>query len=183
MPNQIPVLQCNFLESCNHHDDCYAQCENSVEGACEYRRCRPGGDLFKDIRCDTDVKLMKLYGDAMRRKKSCDVSFYTSMVQQNAGWACRAFAIVYTKAVKDFGDGAFNGLNAMQNTPALKQGEQEYNHALDEFFRSANETEFQEFVRTQEARDGEVKLCGRIIYTKAAGLQNVPEDRSIKCPN
>lgn len=182
IPDRIPILQCKFGDSCNRHDACYSVCLTRTDGDCEYRRCRPGGDLNGSARCRTDVNLLLLGGKAQERRSSCDASFYTSMRAANQGkFACEALAIVYRDAVKFFGDPAFAGFGIANPPPAWKQSQDEYNKALAEFFTRSSVDDFRRFVEAADAGRPTVNLCGRLQYIEGTGLMNIAaEDRDAR---
>ena len=182
VPDSIPLLSCNFANSCNDHDACYSKCINSTEGDCEYRKCRKGGELYGNAICFSENKFNILEGKAINRRQACDDNFYTSMRQANKGkWACEALAIVYQKAVKDFGLDAFIGMGGFLNITALQQPESEYNKAIADFFTNSSERDFQEFVKNYDAGKPSVNLCGKLKFSENEGLTNVDSEDQDAC--
>lgn len=104
------------------------------------------------------------------------------MRQANKGkWACEALAIVYQKAVKDFGLDAFIGMGGFLNITALQQPESEYNKAIADFFTNSSERDFQEFVKNYDAGKPSVNLCGKLKFSENEGLTNVDSEDQDAC--
>ena len=82
VPNSIPLAKCQFKEACDNHDLCYGKCENSFAEECEYRRCRKGGDLYGDIQCLTDERLVNLIGKAEERRRKCDDELCDEIIEK-----------------------------------------------------------------------------------------------------
>lgn len=134
---------------------------------CEYLRCRPDGDLINSGQCKTSIKFTKLALEAQNRRKTCDVSLGSDIVASNVGKAvCRAFGYVYAKAVRNFGDPNFVGLDAVPAT--LKQSREEYEAAIREFFQKGSAAEFEKFNAIPPSMDSSLK------YVEGRGLINIP---------
>lgn len=115
VPDRFPIADCEFLTSCNRHDVCYGRCSGLATDEraphCEYLRCKAGGDLFGNAACQTDrFELLRQQAD--RRRLVCDSQFYVDISTLNGGKPiCRAFAAIYSRAVKWFGEGPFEGMD------------------------------------------------------------------------
>lgn len=170
VPDSIPVLQCNFKEACNAHDNCYARCEDRIDQECEYRRCRPGGDLDGKPVCFTDARYLTLANEAGQRRKVCDMRFYSDIRKLNIGkMSCRAFAVIYRDAVKLWGGSAFIGV---EQAPELTQQQQDYEKAIRDFFVQGTEAQFKRIVEEDEAERKVVDMKRNVQFTKESGLVN-----------
>jgi hypothetical protein len=90
VPDTALFNHCQFKESCNTHDRCYA-------------RCLSGGDLFKNPIC-TDSDGRKY------RRQICDTALQTNIVASNSNKAaCGLWASVYRVAVQLIGENFFDG--------------------------------------------------------------------------
>lgn len=170
--DSLPLVGCQFKDSCDKHDICYGKCELSTEGDCEYRRCRKDGDLFgKDI-CFTDLRLITLGTKALSRKRSCDDGLRSDIRAVNKGKpVCEAFAEVYRAAVALFGDSAFIGIDA---SIALGQSKEEYARAVQQFFERGTEAQFRKLVESVDSGAQTVDLKKPISFDAKKGLINVP---------
>jgi len=170
VPDSIPLLKCQFKSACDKHDGCYGRCETSVDGVCEYRRCRRGGDLYgKDI-CMTDERLLNLNVMASIRRKQCDGSFHSDLRAANPGnIVCAAFAIVYREAVKAFGADVFIGADRFDGPP---QSQDEYEGAIREFFRAGSVQQFEKLVEGADSGNPVVNFKKAIYYSRSSGLIN-----------
>jgi hypothetical protein len=169
VPDSIPVANCVFRAACDEHDGCYGKCEGRVKDAsapqCEYLRCRKGGDLHSSARCNTDARLKQLESDAQTRRRKCDVAIAAKIRQINSGKpVCQAFSYAYEYAVKRFGDPFFKGIRPSAN--ALDQ--EEYEHAIREFFLHGTDAEFETFNANPPDFSKALK------YEPGQGLVNVP---------
>ncbi len=174
VPDRIPVLNCEFGDSCNKHDACYSVCLNRIDGECEYRRCRPGGDLEGSPLCLSDANLITLAEQARIRRNTCDLTFHSDLRNTNRGKvACEALAIVYRDAVKLWGHSAFSGFGLATLPEAWKQPQDQYNKAIADFFANASADDFRRFVESADRGDPSVNLCGRLSYSTASGLTNM----------
>jgi len=173
VPDSVPIAQCDFRAACYDHDICYAKCENSLTGDCEYRRCLPGGDLHSKRVCFEDERLISLAVRAEERRKVCDNNFYNNLRRDNRGkWACSAFAVVYRDAVKTFGGTNFVGLDPFEGPP---QSQVEYEGAIREFFAKASERDYQRLVEADAAGKPLVNFKRRLRYSEGRGLHNIDE--------
>jgi hypothetical protein len=182
VPDKIRLLNCSMQSSCNAHDECYSVCEGKTDGMCAYQKCRPKGALYGDPSCSTDVNLLKLAGDAQARRASCDVNISLDIAGSNSGrWACQAVAYIYGKAVKAWGDTAFNGYSNADAPAAWAQTQAEYDQALADFIEFSTEEDFKKFVEQAQGRTPQVNLCGRLKFTKERGLRNVSNADNKPC--
>jgi hypothetical protein len=168
--DSIPLLQCTFKAACDAHDNCYGKCSGRMTDPtapeCEYLRCRAGGDLFSSGQCKTSIKLTKLAVEAQKRRKTCDVGLGNDIVANNVGRpVCQAFGYVYEKAVRNFGDPNFQGIDSAPST--IKQSKEEYEAAIREFFRKGTTAEFEKFNASPPSLDSSLK------YVEGQGLTNV----------
>ena len=169
VPDSIPLAHCTFRAACDGHDDCYGKCEGRVQDRrapqCEYLRCREGGDLYKQPRCQSDPKFAKLDREAQKRRSACDKEIGAKIRKINAGKpVCQAFAYVYENAVKRFGDPFFKGIRIS----SLLQSKEEYDDAIREFFRRGMPDEFEAFNAHPPSFDRD------LTYEPGKGLINVP---------
>lgn len=180
VPDRIRLLGCDFKASCDLHDKCYSLCDKSLEGICEYRRCRVGGDLFGNRICSDDDKFKNLISAAQARRNSCDVSLGDEIRNRNPGKpGCRALGVLYRYAVKEWGDPNFAGFGTVDQPLAWKQPQREYNKALSDFLAKATDEELKKFADAADTSTPVVNLCGRLRYSDADGLQNLaPEDKN-----
>lgn len=170
VPNSIPILQCEFKEACNTHDTCYARCEKSLDGDCEYRRCRPGGDLAGNAICWTDERYLSLANKARQRRNTCDANFHSDLLKLNAGrYVCHAFAVIYRDAVKIWGDGPFIGIDP---APNLTQQREDYEKAIRDFFIGGTEPQFRRIVEEDKTGRQTVDMKRNIRFTPDKGLEN-----------
>jgi hypothetical protein len=177
-PNSLPLLKCEFKSSCDGHDVCYGRCETSFTGECEYRRCRPGGDLHNKSECQSDERLGNLQARATVRRQTCDQAFYRQLRTVNAGrTVCEAFAIVYRDAVKNFGAGFFSGIDTFEGPP---QPQAEYEGAIREFFENGSEAQFRQLVQAADQDRPIVNLKRPISFSRNEGLTNKSTDRKRK---
>jgi hypothetical protein len=173
VPDSIPLAGCDFSKACDEHDGCYGKCETSIEGECEYRKCRPGGSLSGSTRCLTDEKLLALASRANQRRLVCDNKLCDKIREVNKGKAiCQAFAIIYREAVKTFGDTAFNGLSGEK---VVNQSQDEYVGAVRAFLTVGTEKQFKDFVAAADAGKPKVDFSRPLAYDAPHGLKNVPE--------
>ncbi|RYY85712.1 MAG: hypothetical protein EOO15_16345 [Chitinophagaceae bacterium] len=172
VPDNVRFLSCKFKSSCDNHDRCYDKCGDSLTGVCEYRRCRPDGDLYQTVECATSEQLKALTFAATKRREVCDSKLHDEIVASNPGWACRAIAIVYREAVKEWGDGNFSGYGTRAMPAAWKQSQKDYEEAIQRFFQSASEAELEQFVQSFDNGHPSVNFCGRIQF-KDRKLQNL----------
>ena len=171
VPDSIPILRCTFRNACDEHDICYGKCEGKMLGECEYQRCRTGGDLFGQDICVTEPRFLALTARANKRKSQCDASFYERMVSLNHGKAvCKAFAVVYRDAVKNFGGGAFRGIDQFEGPIQDKEA---YEAAIREFFRNGTEQQYNEIANRADSGNLPVNLRQPIQYDPNKGLVNV----------
>lgn len=115
VPDRIVLAECEFRAACDSHDVCYGKCGDVVVADraphCEYLRCKPGGDLLGNKECRSD-KFNDLRGQASSRQRMCDTKFYLDLRALNEGKpVCRAFATIYSRTVRWFGEGAFAGMD------------------------------------------------------------------------
>ena len=174
VPNSLPIVRCQFKQACDEHDLCYGKCETSTADKCEYRRCRPGGDLYKSDECITNPRLINAMAEATSRRQTCDSSLSERIRALNTAKAvCAAFAIVYRDAVKAFGDGAWAGADLFQfQGPPPDQAA--YEEAIREFFKNGKEEQFARLVQGADAGRPVVNLKKAIKFSPTAGLVNVP---------
>lgn len=179
VPDRIKLLGCEFKASCDLHDKCYSICDSSLEGICEYRRCRTGGDLFGQDVCSEDKRLVDLIKAAQTRRDSCDVKLGDDIRNGNPNkWGCKALGVLYRYAVKEWGDGNFAGYGSRSQPLAWKQQQAAYNKALTDFLEHATQDDLKEFVESADSSTPVVNLCGRLRYSRDGGLENLtPEDR------
>jgi len=171
VPDSIPLANCTFRAACDEHDGCYGKCEGRVKDRSapqyEYLRCRTGGDLSTSAKCKTDAKLIKLDREAQKRRSLCDSEIGAKIRKINLGKpVCQAFAYVYEKAVREFGDPHFQGIRATASTP--DQSEDEYEEAIREFFRHGSAQEFEAFNARPPSLQAPLK------YVPGKGLVNIP---------
>jgi hypothetical protein len=182
VPDQIPVLRCDFGSSCAAHDTCYSKCLTTTDGDCAYRRCQKGGDLHQSAKCEADEALLKSWSKAQERKLTCDIDFYEAMRRANQGrWACEALAIVYRDAVKQWGEGFFGGFGQTAAVAAWQQPQADYDRALATFFKEGQEADFRRFVEANDSGKATANLCGRLAFTASRGLHNVEGDEHATC--
>jgi hypothetical protein len=180
VPDRIALLNCDMKASCDEHDRCYSICDKSIVGQCEYRRCRKGGDLLgKDV-CREDEKYVKLIEDAQKRRAACDARLGDEIRAKNPDkWGCKAVAVVYRYAVKQWGDGSFAGFGTTSEPAAWKQSQTDYNKAITDFLSEASEDDLKKFVEAADTANPMVNFCGRLRYSRDEGLANLtPEDRN-----
>ncbi len=174
VPNYIPVAKCEFASACNTHDLCYGKCETSIDGICEYRRCRVGGDLYGKSQCMTDGRLVQVQAAAEQRRQACDAKFYSEIRKNNPGKAvCSAFAVVYRDAVKVLAGSNFVG--APGDADALEEPPQEpasYEEAIREFFLNGTDEQFQQLVEAADAGKPIVNVRRPIRFVPGTGLVN-----------
>jgi hypothetical protein len=171
VPDSIPLANCTFRAACDEHDGCYGKCEGRVKDRsapqCAYLRCRKGGDLYASLKCKTDATLTKLERDAQKRRSKCDTEIGAKIREINKGRpVCQAFAYVYEKAVREFGDPHFEGIRATANAP--DQSQDDYDRAIREFFLHGSKEEFAAF----NARPP--SFAEPLKYERGKGLVNIP---------
>lgn len=174
VPDSIPVLQCDLHTACNSHDVCYAKCETTLEGDCEYRRCRKDGDLQGNAKCKTDLRLQLLNAKAVERRLQCDISLAKDIQDNNSGkWVCKAFALIYREAVKNWGEDAFLGAS---QAGEISQSRESYEAAIKEFFKDGTEAQFRALVESAEAGKPMVDMKKDIDFTPESGLVNIKQE-------
>jgi hypothetical protein len=182
VPDKIRLLNCSMKTSCDTHDTCYSKCEGRVDGICEYQKCRPSGALYGAPVCKTDAKLLKLGFDAQTRRAACDTAIAIDITSANPNnWACRAVAIIYSRAVKTWGDSAFSGYGSPNEPLAWAQTQEDYDKAIADFIQFSNEQDFKDFVIAAESGKPQVNFCGRLKYSKDSGLTNVSAQDKKAC--
>lgn len=166
VPDSIKGI-CEMKASCDAHDTCYSKCEQSLEGECEYRRCRVGGDIYKTPACRTN-KFGRLLGAAQERRKVCDLALQNDIVTSNAPRVCGVVAILYRKAVNFLADGAFTGM-----TPAHQIADStQYDKALERFLTQGTEEQFNDFINSEQSKTPEVDLLRPVKFDPTSGLIN-----------
>jgi len=171
VPDSIPIVQCSFEVACDEHDICYGKCENSITGDCEYRRCREGGDLYKNTKCKTDENILHSGVKAGLRRLQCDTEFYQKLRTINKGkFVCEAFAIVYRDAVKNWGEGAWNGIARFEGPT---QDQDEYEKAIRDLFSKGTEEQFKGIVDADITGSKSINLKRPIKYDSIKGLVNI----------
>lgn len=174
VPDSIPILNCIFDGACNKHDICYSKCEGSNAPECAYLRCKSGGDLYRSAQCRKDQALLGSWNVAQIRKAKCDQNLYDSIVAANPGkFVCSALGIVYRKAVKEWGDGAFSGLGNEETIEAWQQPKDEYDKAIRDFFRFATPEQFEAFIQSQNSSNPKVNFNHPLRFDSERGLINI----------
>lgn len=182
VPDKIRLLNCSMKGSCDTHDKCYSECEGRVDDICEYQKCRPKGKLYGSISCATDNHLIVLGRAAQVRRAICDDKLAFDIATSNpASWGCQAVAIIYRKAVKLWGDDAFNGYSASDQPLAWAQTQEEYDKAIADFIEFSDENDFRKFVESAQSTKPNVNFCGRLMYSKELGLTNVSNEDKKPC--
>lgn len=166
VPDKIFAV-CDFTQACNEHDGCYGKCEKSLEGNCEYRRCREGGDLYGKSECD-NVKFLKLMNAANIRREQCDIDLQNKIISTNHNKVCSVVAIAYRKAVRFAGDQAFVGIDPIPAPPEPKQ----YNKAIEDFLTFGTDKQFNDFIKAEQQGVSDVDFQRELIFTHENGLKN-----------
>ncbi|CAI1933227.1 Uncharacterised protein [Serratia quinivorans] len=166
VPDKIIAL-CDFSQACNEHDACYGKCEKKLDGVCEYRRCREGGDLYGKADCE-NVKFSKLIKAAIIRREQCDINLQNKIISTNDQKVCSVVAIVYRKAVRFAGDKAFVGMVPV----SVSIEHEEYNEAIKAFLSSGTEKQFSLFIKEEQEGNLDVDFQDRLIFTPENGLKN-----------
>lgn len=173
VPDSIPLLQCNFNNSCNAHDLCYGVCEKSSSGICLYRKCKKGGELYNSDQCLTDNAIIQSRIEAKARRSKCDINLYKNIKSQNKNKpVCAAFAIVYISAVKEWGNPAFNGMDDLKSEAAKEQGQEAYENAIRAYFKKGTDKQFKTFVTAWEENRSTVDFNEPLQFTAKTGLKN-----------
>ncbi|MCP1445520.1 hypothetical protein J3D54_004652 [Pseudomonas sp. GGS8] len=166
VPDSIKGV-CEMKASCDAHDTCYSKCEQSLEGECEYRRCRVGGDIYDTAACRT-VKFGRLLGAAQVRRNDCDLVLQNDIVNSNAPRVCGVVAILYRRAVNFLADGAFVGA-----TPVYTIADKtKYNKALEDFLSQGTDEQFNNFIKSEQSKKPDIDLLRPVTFDKTSGLIN-----------
>ena len=81
---------------------------------------------------------------ASRRKSRCDATFYSDILVLNEGRPiCRAFALIYSKAVSWFGESAFAGMDGRLGGGLSESDIEQSKAAIASALTSLSESELQ----------------------------------------
>lgn len=177
VPDSLPVLGCRFETACNRHDQCYGKCipgaPDALAPACEYLRCRAGGDLEGQAECES-AAFAALRSDATQRRQICDRAFYDDLQRSNRDRRpCAAFALLYREAVVLFGAGSFFGAGpeVADRAPEIRVP-QDSQKAIDDFLRKGSDRQLDELIRRLDAATPELDLGQPLKYDRWRGLTN-----------
>lgn len=171
VPDRFPLAACEFRASCDRHDICYGRCfgmeKDSRAPHCEYLRCKEGGDLAGKAECNNN-KFESLRQHAARRKLTCDSQFYTDIATTNGDRpVCRAFAAIYSRAVKWFGDGAYEGMDGLPLAPLTQEQAERSKDAIAEALRTLLPEELNELTEAVVQRKMPIDWSKELMFDPA----------------
>jgi hypothetical protein len=168
VPDRIKIAACEFKPACDTHDLCYGECDSSIVGKCEYRRCLKNGDLNGTQACFESPFLQNIVA-ARDRRLVCDINMRTGIGQLNANKSiCVVFGWVYFEAVRLRGEVSFVGAGAGPVSKAILDNN---DTQIERFIKDGTDAEFDKFIKALEENKGP-NFRDSLRYRPGQGLGN-----------
>lgn len=170
VPDRIVLPQCEFRTACDSHDVCYGRCASQVASNraphCEYLRCTSAGDLVGSAECRSD-RYKDLRDQANNRKRRCDSGFYSDIVTlNNEKPVCRAFATIYSRAVRWFGESAFAGMDGFPGVGLTDKQAARSSDAIAEALRTLGPEELNALSDDISGRRSQIDWSKELVFNK-----------------